>query len=209
MKLIGVYNPPTLVTMAGLLSGLAACWLGFVGQLELAVVALIWAGVFDLFDGMLARRTKMTAREAAFGIQIDSIVDMVSFGVAPVLVAISFGMGGVLGVIAALLYVCAAAQRLAFFNVLQEESHAQNGTGLTCYTGLPVTFSALIFGTLLALKDVMSQAGFALFLPLLFILVSVLYVYPLRIPKPKGAAYAFFPLLACLFTGYWLVQFAG
>lgn len=209
MKIIGVYNPPTLVTMAGLLCGFGACWLGIVGQLELAVVALIWAGVFDLFDGMLARRTKMTAREAAFGIQIDSIVDMVSFGVAPVLVAISFGMDGVLGVIAALLYVCAAAQRLAFFNVLQEESHAQSGTGLSSYTGLPVTFSALIFGTLLALKDLMSQAGFALFLPLLFILVSVLYVYPLRIPKPKGAAYAFFPLLACLFTGYWLLQFAG
>lgn len=209
MRLVGVYNPPTLVTMAGLISGFGACWLGIAGQLELAVVALIWAGVFDLFDGMLARRTKMTARESAFGVQIDSIVDMVSFGVAPVLVAISFGMGGVLGVVAGLLYVCAAAQRLAFFNVLQEESREESGTGLTSYTGLPVTFSALIFGTLLALRDVMSETGFALFLPLLCILVSLLYVYPLRIPKPKGAAYAFFPLLACLFTAYWLVQYAG
>ncbi|MET1077837.1 MAG: CDP-alcohol phosphatidyltransferase family protein [Pseudomonas sp.] len=206
MKLIGVYNPPTLVTLAGLLCGFGACWLSFAGRLELAVVALIWAGIFDLFDGLVARRTQMTAREAAFGVQIDSIVDMVSFGVAPVLVAIGFGLGGVFGLIAGLLYVCAAAQRLAFFNVLQEESHASSGAGLTCYTGLPVTFAALIFGALLMLCDLLSPALFGLFLPLLLILVGGLFVYPLRIPKPRGAAYLVFPVLACLLTAYWLVR---
>ncbi|HVL01846.1 MAG TPA: CDP-alcohol phosphatidyltransferase family protein, partial [Dongiaceae bacterium] len=183
--IVGVYNPPTLVTMTGLVCGLSACMLAFTGRPELAVVALIWAGIFDLFDGLVARRTRMTEQEASFGIQIDSIVDMVSFGIAPVVVAMSLGMTNVFGVIAAGLYVCAAAQRLAYFNVLQQEA----GGGLKTYTGLPVTFSALIFGTLFALRDVLSEDVFAIFLPALFAIVSFLYVYPAKIPKPGGAVY--------------------
>lgn len=198
--ILGVYNAPTLVTMAGLVSGLSACLLAFSGRPELAVVALIWAGIFDLFDGMIARRTQMNEQQAAFGIQIDSIVDMVSFGIAPVMVAMSLGMMSVAGIIVAALYVCAAAQRLAWFNVLQQESDG----GLKVYTGLPVTFSALIFGTLFALRDVLSTEAFAIFLPALFALVSFLYVYPARIPKPGGVVYILMPVLAVVFTAYWL-----
>ena len=56
MKLVGVYNAPAWVTMAGLLCGVVACCLVIQGEPELAVVALIWAGICDLFDGMVARR---------------------------------------------------------------------------------------------------------------------------------------------------------
>ena len=130
--LVGVYNAPTLVTLTGLVCGAGACLLALAGLSELAVVGLIWAGIFDMFDGMVARRTKMTAQESAFGIQIDSLVDMVSFGIAPIIVAHSLGMTGIAAIIVSLLYVCAAGQRLAYFNVLQTEAEGGLHLGGAC-----------------------------------------------------------------------------
>jgi CDP-diacylglycerol--serine O-phosphatidyltransferase len=199
--LVGVYNPPTLVTLCGLACGTGACLLALAGLPELAVVAMIWAGIFDLFDGMVARRTRMSPQESAFGIQIDSIVDMVSFGIVPVLVARSLGMSGVVAVIVSILYVCAAAQRLAYFNVLQTEAEG----GLKTYTGLPVTFAALIFGVCFATRGWLSPENYSHFLTALVALVAFLFVYPAKIPKPKGAVYVVMPLLAIGFTVFWLM----
>lgn len=203
--LVGVYNLPAMVTMTGLVCGVAACLLAIQGLPELAIVALIWAGIFDLFDGMVARRTIMTDQEAAFGIQIDSLVDMVSFGIAPVIIAVNFGLNGFFGVIAAVLYSCAAAQRLAFFNVLQEESE----TGQSFYKGLPVTFSALIFGIAFSASAMMNDVNFSRFLTLVFLLVAFLFVFPAKVPKPSGKVYIVMPILAVGFTIYWVMKSYG
>lgn len=199
--LVGVYNAPTLVTLTGLICGAGACLLALAGLSELAVVGLIWAGIFDMFDGMVARRTQMTAQESAFGIQIDSLVDMVSFGIAPVMVAHSLGMTGIAAIIVSLLYVCAAGQRLAYFNVLQTEAEG----GLKTYTGLPVTFAALIFGIGFAAREFLAADSYNLFLTALVGIVAFLFVFPAKIPKPKGAVYIIMPLLAIGFTVYWLL----
>ena len=199
--LVGIYNPPTLVTLSGLACGTGACLLALAGLPELAVVAMIWAGIFDLFDGMVARRTRMSAQESAFGIQIDSIVDMASFGLAPILVARALGMTGVAATIVSILYVCAAAQRLAWFNVQQNEAEG----GLKTYTGLPVTFAALIFGICFSVRGWLTPSSYSLFLTVLMALVAFLFVYPARIPKPKGAVYVVMPLLAVGFTVFWLM----
>lgn len=199
--IVGIYNPPALVTMAGLVCGALACLLASFGFPAFAVVALIWAGIFDLFDGMVARRMHVSAREAAFGVQIDSIVDMVSFGVAPVMVAISLGMEGVGAIAGAVLYICAAAQRLAYFNLLQTEAEGRVKT----YTGLPVTFSALIFGIAFTLVTLLSEKAFSYVMATLFVFISVLFVAPIKIRKPGGAVYLIMPMLAAAFTGVWLV----
>lgn len=198
MRVIGVYNPPTLITLAGLVSGVMACILSINNQLEFAVIALIWAGIFDLFDGLVARRMSLTAKESEFGIQIDTIVDMVSFGIAPIVVAIGFGLN-LLGYIAAIFYIIAAAQRLAYFNVLQIEASGKTDS----YTGLPVTFSALIFGIGLSLYYVVDPDIFAGYIAILIFLVGVFYIAPVEIPKPKGMVYILMPVLALAFTGFW------
>lgn len=198
--IVGIYNPPALVTMAGLVCGASACLLASFGLPAFAVVALIWAGIFDLFDGLVARRLHVSAREAAFGVQIDSIVDMVSFGVAPVMVAISLGMEGIGAIAGAVLYMCAAAQRLAYFNLLQAESQGPAKT----YTGLPVTFSALIFGIGFTLAQLLNDETFSNFLAMLFVIISVLFVAPIKIRKPGGMVYIVMPVLAALFTLVWL-----
>ena len=201
MKLVGIYNAPAIVTMAGLVCGFTAIWCAYFEKPEFAVIALIWAGIFDIFDGMVARLKTRTSHETQFGIEIDSLVDVVSFGVAPIFVAVSLGMNGLLfGVICAL-YLCAVTQRLAYFNVLQ----TQSDNPINSYTGLPVTFAALIFGIGFSFKEILSASIYHSLLITLFALLTFLYIAPITIPKPKGIIYISMPLLAILITAYWLI----
>lgn len=197
--MLGLLNPPTLVTMAGLLCALTACWLALTGHAELALVALIWAGLCDLFDGLVARRCKLDDYARRFGVQIDSLVDMVSFGVAPVMIAAAFGLSG-LGMIAGGLYICAAAQRLAHFNV----TTAQSASSPRFYTGLPVTFAALILPLVLAPLPLISGDYYGLVLTVSLLLMAWLFVAPLRIRKPSGLVYWIMPLLAIVLSVYWV-----
>lgn len=203
--LLGLLNPPTLVTMAGLLCALAACWLAQSSQPELALVGLIGAGLCDLFDGLVARRCKLDLRARELGIQIDSLVDMVSFGLTPVLIAVAFGLSGLTGMIIGALYLCAAAQRLAHFNVLTQRESGP----LRYYTGLPVTFIALIFPLVLALATLMPDRVFQWVLALTLLIVAGLFLAPVRIRKPVGVVYLLMPLLALVLTAFWVVQSRG
>ncbi len=111
----GIYLLPNLLTTAGLFSGFYAVVMSMNGQFEHAAVAIFVAMIFDGLDGRVAR---ITNTQSAFGAEYDSMADMVSFGIAPALVAYNFGMTelGKLGWLAAFIYVAGAALRLARFN---------------------------------------------------------------------------------------------
>lgn len=197
--LIGVYNLPATITLCGLTSGMLACWLAMQGQPNLAVVALIWAGIFDLFDGMVARRIELSDEEVEFGMQLDSIVDMVSFGVAPVMIAYSLGVSGGIALVTFVFYSICAAQRLAYFNIKQYGAKGK----LSHYTGLPVTFAALIFTCAFTSKFLLQPQQFTLSMSLLFLAVGGLFIADFKLPKPKKFVYITMPLLAVLFSIYW------
>jgi CDP-diacylglycerol--serine O-phosphatidyltransferase len=111
----GVYLLPNLLTTSALFSGFYAIVAAMNGHFENAAVAIFVAMVLDGLDGRVAR---MTNTQSAFGAEYDSLSDMVSFGVAPALVAFSWTLSdlGKLGWIAAFIYVAGAALRLARFN---------------------------------------------------------------------------------------------
>lgn len=111
----GIYLLPNLLTTAGLFSGFYAVVMSMNGQFENAAIAIFVAMIFDGLDGRVAR---MTNTQSAFGAEYDSMADMVSFGVAPALVAYNFGLSelGKFGWLAAFVYVAGAALRLARFN---------------------------------------------------------------------------------------------
>ncbi|MDC0602539.1 CDP-diacylglycerol--serine O-phosphatidyltransferase [Aliiglaciecola sp.] len=111
----GVYLLPNLLTTAGLFSGFYAVVSSMNGQFEAAAVAIFIAMIFDGLDGRVAR---MTNTQSDFGAEYDSMADMVSFGVAPALVAYNWGLFdlGKVGWLAAFIYVAGAALRLARFN---------------------------------------------------------------------------------------------
>lgn len=111
----GIYLLPNLLTTAGLFSGFYAVVSSMNGHFEAAAVAIFVAMVFDGLDGRVAR---MTNTQSEFGAEYDSMADMVSFGMAPALVAYNWGLTGLgkIGWLAAFVYVAGAALRLARFN---------------------------------------------------------------------------------------------
>ena len=111
----GVYLLPNLFTTAALFSGFFAIISGMNGNFASAGMAIIVAQLMDGFDGRIARMTNTTS---AFGVQYDSLSDMVSFGLAPALVVFSWGFAplGKFGWAAAFLFSACAAMRLARFN---------------------------------------------------------------------------------------------
>lgn len=111
----GIYLLPNLLTTAGLFSGFYAVVMSMNGNFENAAIAIFVAMVFDGLDGRVAR---ITNTQSAFGAEYDSMADMVSFGVAPALVAYNYGLTdlGKIGWLAAFIYVAGAALRLARFN---------------------------------------------------------------------------------------------
>jgi CDP-diacylglycerol--serine O-phosphatidyltransferase len=111
----GIYLLPNLLTTAGLFSGFYAVVMSMNGQFENAAIAIFIAMVFDGLDGRVAR---ITNTQSDFGAEYDSMADMVSFGVAPAIVAYNFGLSelGKFGWLAAFIYVASAALRLARFN---------------------------------------------------------------------------------------------
>lgn len=111
----GIYLLPNLLTTAGLFSGFYAIVASMNHHFEAAAVAIFVAMIFDGLDGRVAR---MTNTQSEFGAEYDSMADMVSFGMAPALVAYNWGLTGLgkIGWLAAFVYVAGAALRLARFN---------------------------------------------------------------------------------------------
>jgi CDP-diacylglycerol--serine O-phosphatidyltransferase len=111
----GIYLLPNLLTTAGLFSGFYAVVSSMNGHFEAAAIAIFVAMIFDGLDGRVAR---LTNTQSAFGAEYDSMADIVSFGVAPALVAYNYGLSSLdkFGWLAAFIFVACAALRLARFN---------------------------------------------------------------------------------------------
>lgn len=110
---------PNLITVLAICAGLTGIRLAFEARYELAVAMVLLAAFLDGIDGRVARLLKATSK---FGVQMDSLADIINFGVAPALVSYAFLLDGArsLGWIAALLYAIAAGLRLARFNVMED-----------------------------------------------------------------------------------------
>ena len=104
-----------------------------------------------------------------------------------------------------ILYILAAMIRLAYFNVMEEErSHTEN-TARRYYTGLPVTYSALIFPVAYLLRYFINAAAFEIIYTVVILIVAALYVLKVKVIKPKGIAYIFFGILAIVMLVIYLV----
>jgi len=112
----GIYILPNLFTLAALFGGFFAIVMAINGRFDLAAIGVFCAMVLDSLDGRIAR---MTNTQSAFGEQMDSLSDMVSFGAAPALIGYVWALKGLgrWGWIAAFVYCACAALRLARFNV--------------------------------------------------------------------------------------------
>ncbi|BDC93870.1 CDP-alcohol phosphatidyltransferase family protein [Treponema bryantii] len=207
--MIGYYDYTVVLTYLSMLSatsGIMLC-LNDIGHPYLGMFFLMFCGLCDAFDGKVARTKKnRTEQMKQFGIQIDSLSDLVAFGVLPACIGIAMLRSSiefsifpdfkflhladksaiikiVLTVIA-VFYALAAMIRLAFFNVLEEERQKAEGGGVNkTYLGLPVTSAALVFPTIL-LIHIFCSADLTLLYFIFLAIVGFLFVSRIEIKKP-------------------------
>lgn len=182
--MIGFYNYTVIPTYIGFLSGIAGICFSFSGKPAFAVYCLLFCGLCDMFDGKIARTRTRTVSEQRFGIQIDSLSDLVCFGVLPATVGVAVGMNRwyyfpILG-----LYILCALIRLAYFNVTEEERQDQETGARKWYEGLPVTSVALIFPAIYPFRWLFGIADFSLPFAILMAIIAVAFVSPFRLRKP-------------------------
>jgi CDP-diacylglycerol--serine O-phosphatidyltransferase len=148
----GVYLLPNLLTTAGLFCGVFSIAQTLEGFYFTAALAILGALLFDILDGRVARITKTTS---AFGVEYDSLCDLVSFGVAPALLIFQWALvpWGVWGWLATALIICCAALRLARFNTMV-------GTVSGGYfMGLPVPASATALASFVLMYSYVGRSG--------------------------------------------------
>jgi CDP-diacylglycerol---serine O-phosphatidyltransferase len=133
---------PNLITVLAICAGLSGIRLAFEGQLELAVAMVLIAAFLDAVDGRVARMLKASSR---FGAEMDSLADIVNFGVAPALVLYAFLLdrAGAIGWMAALLFAIACGLRLARFNVMLEDPNRPAWQG-DYFVGVPAPAGAVL-----------------------------------------------------------------
>jgi CDP-diacylglycerol--serine O-phosphatidyltransferase len=143
----GIYILPNLLTTGNLLCGFWAIISVFQEQFYFAAVAILLASVFDAFDGKVAKLSRATSK---FGMQYDSLADLVSFGIAPALLAFSWALRpyGKFGWLAAFTFVACGAIRLARYNVMASSGETKYFKGVP----IPVAASMIALTILLYLR---------------------------------------------------------
>ena len=146
--MVGFYNYTVILTYMSLVSSITGMFFTFTGHLSIGILCLALSGLFDAFDGKVARSKKdRTMDEKRFGIQIDSLCDLVSFGVFPVVLCWYSGMNTPFGMVILALYCLAGMIRLAYYNVLEEKKNnddddaevIEQPDGRKYFHGMPIT----------------------------------------------------------------------
>ena len=185
MHLLGFYDYTVILTYMSLLSAFAGMILSGKGMHTAAVLCLMFCGICDAFDGTVARTKKnRTEDEKAFGIQIDSLCDAVSFGVFPALLSVRMGLNGILGMGIAAIYSLCAVIRLAFFNVQEaKRQQAEEGKRKT-YRGLPVTSISMIYPVIALLQLFLPANAFRVVLHIVMAATAFAFVLDFSVKKP-------------------------
>jgi len=185
-----VYLIPNLLTTGNLFSGLFAILAVFKGHYVAAAVAILVALIFDMLDGKSARWMNSTSQ---FGVEYDSLADLVAFGVAPGLLMYGWTLNAydMLGPAVMFTFVACGALRLARFNVMTATSESKYFTGLPIPAAASVVATLVIFDHHSGLLGMASQAvpALALTLTLAFLMVSTIKYRSFKDLKFSGRAH--------------------
>lgn len=182
--MIGFYSYTVVLTYLGLASAAMGMILTFQGFAKYALFCLAFSGLCDMFDGKVARLKKdRTEDEKRFGIQIDSLCDVVCFGAFPMILCYSIGMRGPAGILILVFYLIAGVIRLAFFNVMEEKRQDETDEARKYYQGLPITSIAIILPLFCTLRPLLGHR-FLSELHICILTVGLLFIinFPLRKP---------------------------
>lgn len=183
-KIIGFYDYTVVLTYLGMMFAFVGIIKVLNGAYTDAVTCLMIAGICDMFDGVVASTKDRNRYEKHFGIQIDSLCDLISFGVLPaIFVYMISGKNVVIGALAGVYTLCGLI-RLAYFNVQEYERQKMTNERREVYLGVPITSSAIVFPLAYLLYSRVEFIGLWIF-TLITILLGSGFVAGIEIKKPN------------------------
>lgn len=187
MRFVGFYDYTVWLTYISFLSSLVGIISASKGNTAIAVLCLLISGFCDMFDGIVARTKKnRTDDQKNFGIQIDSLSDLVAFGVLPAMIFRSLGVNGALGTAILLCYTLCGLIRLAYFNVLEirRQSDPNEQACAHEFRGMPITFSAIITPLIFLIGTLLPNSASIYLYFVAPALMAFFFVLNVGIPKP-------------------------
>lgn len=179
--MLGFYNYTVILTYISLLSSSVGIIFAFKGEITICAVLLLISGICDMYDGKIARTKKdRTDEEKKFGIQIDSLCDLVCFSVFPSVIGYSLGIDKIWMLIILAVYPLTGVIRLGYFNVTEEIRQEKTKEKRKIYQGLPVTFSGFLVPLFLFLRNVIGT-NFNIVYIVLILTMGILHISPIKV----------------------------
>jgi CDP-diacylglycerol--serine O-phosphatidyltransferase len=175
-----VKDLPNLCSLVGLACTILAIYFSILGIYYAAMIGMIWAVAFDWADGLIARKMKgRTSNEQTFGVQLDSLIDIVNYGVAPAILLLSYGKFSPIFLAGAFIMLAASAIRLSYFNTFG----LSEGTK---YTGLALDSNNIILVFIFLFESIYSEESFSVILYVSGLILAALNVSQIKTPKLNG-----------------------
>lgn len=168
---------PNICSLLGLLSALFGIYFAITGNFLASIISVLWAVLFDWFDGIIARKMKgRTKEQGKFGSQLDSMIDIVSFGILPAILLLSYGNYSLWFMPGVFIIVATAALRLSYFNIY----------GLIdskTYKGLALDNNVLILAFVFLFESFFTHSTFSILIYAILIILSVFNLSSIKTPK--------------------------
>lgn len=184
--MLGVWDYTVILTYISFASAGVGIFCAVSMHLRWAIFFLACSGLCDMFDGKVARTKKdRTEDEKKFGIQIDSLCDIVCFGILPMVICYKSGMNHIWSMVILILYGLAGLVRLAHFNVMEERRQEQTDDDKKYYHGLPITSMAIALPLLYVFSPLLpGRRVFEIVLHVLVMVVGALFIVDFKLRKP-------------------------
>lgn len=204
--MIGFYNYTVILTYVSLMISVGGLFCAADGKIDVALLCLMTSGFLDLFDGMVARTKKdRTEDQKSFGIQIDSLTDVVCFGALPALIAYMTGLRAAYQIVILTVFATCGMIRLGYYNVTEQHRQASTAEVRKAYCGLPITSSALIVPFVYLFRAHLPANVFEIILTVVMLTCAIAFITPICVKKPHGKSVAALVVVGVILVGLALI----
>lgn len=164
----------------GLVCSILAIYFMFIGIYQIAMIGMIWAVGFDWADGIIARNIQnRTKEEKIFGGQLDLLIDIVSYGVAPAILILSYSNFNPLFLLPALIMLIFGVMRLSYFSTFGLSEEAK-------YTGLAIDNNSIVLVFIFLFSGYFDKIAFSILLGIVGVFLAILNISNIKTPKLSG-----------------------
>lgn len=175
-----IKDSPNICSLMGLVCSILAIYFMFIGIYQIAMIGMIWAVGFDWADGIIARKIQnRTKEEKIFGGQLDLIIDIVSYGIAPAILILSFSNFNPLFLLPALIMLIFGVMRLSYFSTFGLSEEAK-------YTGLAIDNNSIVLVFIFIFSGYFDKIVFSILLGIVGVFLAILNISDIKTPKLSG-----------------------